>query len=356
VIGIDARELLGTRTGVGRYLGELLARWLQRPDAASRHFILYTPRPLELPLAGPVDVRVLPGGAGTWWEQTALSAGIRRDDPDVFFAPAYTAPVSLAAPLAVTIHDVSFSRHPEWFRPREGMRRRWLTRHAARRAAVVLTVSQFSAAEIRQLYGVPAERVAVVYNGLTRRAPGDGRREPIVLYTGSIFNRRNLPDLIAAFARARPSVPGASLVIAGADRTWPPQRLRDRAVECGVLPHVLFRDYVSEEDLAALYNRASVFAFLSEYEGFGLTPLEALSAGVPVVIADTPVAREIFGEAAAFVPLHDIDATAAALRRMLTDRAAREAPLALAAPVLARYSWDEAAERTLAHLERIARR
>lgn len=356
VIGIDARELLGARTGVGRYLGELLARWLSRPDAARRHFILYTPRPLDLRLDGSVDVRVLAGTPGTWWEQTAMSAGIRRDAPNVFFAPAYTAPVSLSAPLAVTIHDVSFSRHPEWFRPREGVRRRWLTRHAARRAALVLTVSRFSAAEITALYGVPAERIAVVPNGITRRTPGHGPRQPIVLYTGTVFNRRNLPDLIAAFARIVASVPDAALVIAGADRTWPPQRLRAHAEALGVLPQVQFRDYVPEGELAELYARASAFAFLSSYEGFGLTPLEALSARVPIVVADTPLAREVYGDAALFVPLHDVDATAGALTRLLTDAGARDAQLARAEAVLARYSWDRAADDTLAQLERIARR
>lgn len=356
VIGIDARELLGARTGVGRYLGELLPRWLSRADAASRHFVLYTPRPLDLRFEGSVDVRILPGTPGTWWEQTTLSAGIRRDRPDVFFAPAYTAPVSLRAPLAVTIHDVSFSRHPEWFRPREGMRRRWLTRHAARRAGVVLTVSQFSAAEITALYGVPSERVIVISNGITRRAPGEATRDPIVLYSGTIFNRRNLPDLIAAFARVARAVPEARLVIVGADRTWPPQDLRAQADALGLLARVQFRDYVPEGELADLYARASVFAFLSSYEGFGLTPLEALSARVPIVVADTPVAREVYGDAAAFVPLHDIDTTAAALTRALTDGPMRETQLARADAVLARYSWDTAADDTLAQLERIARR
>ena len=354
VIGIDARELLGARTGVGRYLGELVPRWLSRPDAARRHFLLYTPRPLDLRFDGSVDVRVLPGAPGTWWEQTTLSAGIRRDRPDVFFAPAYTAPVSLPAPLAVTIHDVSFSRHPEWFRPREGMRRRWLTRHAARRAGVVLTVSRFSASEISALYGVPGDRIAIVPNGITRRRPGREPRQPIVLYTGTIFNRRNVPDLLAAFARVAASVPDTTLVIAGADRTWPPQLLREHAAALGVLSKVQFRDYVGEEELADLYASASAFAFLSAYEGFGLTPLEALSARVPIVVADTPVSREVYGDAAVFVPLHDIDATAAALARLLTDTASRDAQLARAGAVLSRYSWDTAAADTLTALERIA--
>lgn len=304
-----------------------------------------------------MDVRVVPGSPGTWWEQTSLSAAVRRDRPDVFFAPAYTAPVSLAAPLVVTIHDVSFSRHPEWFRPREGMRRRWLTRHVARRAKVVLTDSQFSAGEIEALYGIPAERITVIPVGVTSRATNvPVPREPLVLYAGSIFNRRNLPDLLAAFTRVVRVVPDAKLTVIGDDRTWPPQPLASLAASHGIQSAVEFRHYVTDEELASLYARASAFAFLSSYEGFGLTPLEALAAGVPIVVADTPVAREVYGDAAAFVPLHDVDATAAALSGFLTDPATTAAQLARAPSVLARYSWTTAADRTLAEIERVARR
>ena len=356
-IGIDARELLGETTGVGRYLGELLVRWTTRRDTGARQFLLYTPEPLRLSLPG-IEVRVTGGGRGTWWEQTTLAAAVRRDAPDVFFAPAYTAPAMLRVPLVVTIHDVSFSRHPAWFAFREGTRRRWLTRRAARSARRVLTVSQFSAGEIQELYGVEAARLAVVLNGFTLRPVPEGAapvaREPVVLYTGSIFNRRRLPDLIAAFARVADAIPAAQLMIVGKDRTRPPQDLRSLAASYGVSARVQVCDYLPDEDLGRLYARASAFAFLSEYEGFGLTPLEALAAGVPVVVADTPVAREVYGEAAAFVPLGDINGTAEALTRLLASPQARAAQLARAPAVLARYSWDEAAERTLQILEEAA--
>ena len=150
-IGVDARELLGDATGVGRYLAELLKRWMARQDASTRQFVLFAPDRIALPLpADRATTRVLPARhAGTWWEQTALRRAVARDRLDVFFAPAYTAPLRLEMPLAVTIHDVSFLAHPEWFRPREGLRRRWLTRHSARQARVVLTDSEFSRDEIR---------------------------------------------------------------------------------------------------------------------------------------------------------------------------------------------------------------
>lgn len=355
-IGIDARELLGETTGVGRYLGELLHRWTVRPDAATRRFVLYTPEPLKISFAD-VEPRVLGGGRGTLWEQTTLSGAVARDKPDVFFAPAYTAPLRLRMPLAVAIHDVSFSRHPEWFSWREGTRRRWITRSAARRAGVVLTGSAFSSREIQDLYGVPASRIEVVTYGVSRPPAGvDGGRQALVLYTGSIFNRRRLPDLIAAFAKTVRAVPDAQLVIVGSDRTRPRQDLAAVAAAHGVSARVRLSRYVPDAELGALYATASAFAFLSEYEGFGLTPLEALAAGVPVVALDTPVAREVYGDAALLVQAGDIDGTADALTRLLTAPEAAAAQLARAPGILARYSWETAAARTLAAIERIVPR
>ncbi len=357
-IGVDARELLGDRTGVGRYLGELLRRWTVRPDAESRRFILYAPEALPLPLpAAAAAVRTGGRGRGTWWEQTWLRRGVRTDRPDVLFAPAYTAPLGLDVPLALTIHDLSFFAHPEWFRVREGLRRRLLTRSAANRARVILTDSEFSKEEIESHLQVPASRIRVIPPGLAPRfVAGDDRpRRPLVLFVGSLFNRRHIPDLIAAFARVLRDTPDAQLAIVGDDRTWPPQNLPAVAQAHGVEHAVIFRSYIPDDELAALYRDASVFAFLSEYEGFGLTPLEALAAGVPAVLLDTPVAREVCGDAAIYVPADDVRATADALRRLLVSPEARRHVLARAPAILSRYSWDTAAAQTLEEIERAAR-
>ncbi|HET7696729.1 MAG TPA: glycosyltransferase family 1 protein [Vicinamibacterales bacterium] len=359
-IGIDARELLGEPTGVGRYLGELLRRWIVRPDAASRHFVLYTPEPLPFVAAAPAGSNlrevVAGSGRGTWWEQTHLRRAVRSAPPDVFFAGAYTAPLALGVPLAVTIHDVSFAAHPEWFRPREGARRRLLTRQAARAAEIVFTDSLFSRGEILERLGVPAERVKVIPPGVTLRSPTDAPREPLVLFAGTILNRRRLPATITAFAAATATRPEAQLVIAGADRSYPALDLAALAAAAGVGKRVEIRDYVPEPELDALYARASVFVFLSEYEGFGLTPLEALSAGVPIVVLDTPVAREVYGDAAWYVPRDaDVRAATQAIRTLLEDEASRARLLASAPAVLARYSWDTAAAETLAGIEGAAR-
>jgi glycosyltransferase involved in cell wall biosynthesis len=358
-IGIDARELVGDATGTGRYLGELVSRWAARPDANRRELMLYTPEPLPLAQAFPASARlreiVCGSGRGTWWEQTHLRRAVRADPPDVFFAAAYTAPLALGIPLALAVHDVSFAAHPEWFRPTEGARRRLITRQAARRARVVFTFSEFSKREIVERLGVAPERVRIVHHGVTERRAAAVPREPLLLYAGSIFNRRRLPSAIAAFASATEELPDARFVIAGADRTYPAIDLADAARRAGVADRVDIRPYVSESELTSLYARASAFIFLSEYEGFGLTPLEALAAGVPAVVLDTPVAREIYGNAACYVdPADDVQQAARALKLLLTrpDEAARQ--VAAARPILARYSWETAAAATLAAIEKVA--
>jgi len=229
-IGVDARELLGESTGVGRYLGELMRRWTSG-DTGCR-FVLYAPASPQVALAA-VEHRVGGRGTGTLWEQTWLRWTVKRDRPDVFFAPAYTAPLGTGVPVAVTVHDISFIAHPEWFRVREGARRRWLTRRAAETAAVILTPSRFSRDEIRRHLRIDEGRIRVIPQGLTPRAAAAPREpaprgtgEGTVLYVGSVFNRRRVPDLIAAFARATPDLPRTRLVIVGDNRTWPPEDLR----------------------------------------------------------------------------------------------------------------------------------
>lgn len=361
-IGIDARELLGETTGVGRYLGELLRRWVVRADASTRQFLLYTPEPLAFMRAVPegalVREVVAGSGRGTWWEQTHLRRAVRSNPPDVFFATAYTAPLALGVPLAVAIHDVSFAAAPHWFRPREGARRRLLTRQAARAAEVIFTISEFSRREIVERLGVPGDKIRVIYPSVTPRSHARQRlgEGALVLYVGSIFNRRRLASTISAFAAATARRPDTRLAIVGADRSYPPLDLAGLAAEAGVGARVDIRQYVSETDLDDLYARASVFVFLSEYEGFGLTPLEALSADVPIVVLDTPVAREVYGDAAWYVPPDtDVVSAAEAIRTLLEDAESRARFLSHAPTVLARYSWDAAADATLGAIEGIAR-
>ncbi len=356
-IAIDARELCHRPTGVGRYLAELLIEWAGHARARRHEWLIYAHRQPSVPPTYRAGVRVLPGEGGTRWEQWTLSRGLAADRPDVLFSPGYTAPLLAPCPIVLAVHDVSFAAHPEWFAFREGLRRRLATRWAARRARTILTISEFSRTEIARHLSIGADRVWVISPGMRSLAPTAPRaREPMVLYVGSIFARRHVDRLLRTFAeRVAPGLPQATLEIVGEDRSHPRVDLGGQAARLptAVQSRVRLRSYVDDGTLGDLYARASVFAFLSEYEGFGLTPLEALAAGVPPLMLDTPLAREVHGPAAHYIPWSpDFDAPLAeALASLLTTETARQEILRHAPEVLARYRWDRAAALTLDAIE-----
>jgi glycosyltransferase involved in cell wall biosynthesis len=411
-IAIDARELGGKPTGVGRYLGEILAAWNLMPGAAAHEFVLCAPEALALerrapglgtgepgsvardsesrashpharvpspesPVPGPQAARYgslrlemrTASGHGTAWEQLTLPRLVAG--ADVLFAPGYSGPLRGDVPMVVTVHDVSFAAHPEWFGWREGLRRRMITRRSAQRAARVITVSDFSKREIVRHLHTPADKVEVIYSGTTSlRAgmttgdrpseppaggPAGGHREPLVLYVGSLFNRRHIPELIEGFDRLAGRHPDARLDIVGDNRTRPHVDVDAIVAASAARDRIRARSFVADEEVASLYGRASAFAFLSDYEGFAMTPLEALGAGIPVVLLDTEVAREIYGPAALYVPRPEPALIAQALERLLFDQAERARQLDAARTQLARYSWHECAQRTLQVLLACAR-
>lgn len=354
-IGVDGRELVGQPTGVGRYLESLLGQWAA--DRTFPHEVTIFAAEGAPPPALEGDPRFIwrvlaASKAGTWWEQTALASAVTGSKLDVFFAAGYTAPLRLTCPLVVAVYDVSFFAHPEWFSAREGWRRRWLTRSAARRARRVVTISEFSASEIVRWLGIARDRVRIARPGAPASvaAPEPMARPPVVLFVGSIFTRRHIPELIHAFAKAATHVADSTLVLVGANRSQPRIDPRAIAATAGVAARVDWREYVTDDELERLYGGARVFAFLSDYEGFGMTPLEAIAHGVPPILLDTPIAREIFNEAARLVPLSE-EAIAGALAELLTDAAASAALVAAGRRCLARYSWAEAAAAVRQALE-----
>ena len=356
-VAIDARELCGRPTGVGRYLTGLLDAW-STSEAARRHqWTLIAPAAPEGSSRWAATIEVAGGSGGTMWEQTTLPRAVRAAQADVFFAPGYTAPLTVAAPLVLTIHDVSFFAHPEWFSFREGVRRRQLTAWSARRARTVITDTEFSKSEIARHIGV--KNVRVIPLGIDRSHDrSDGRsdaRAPIVLYVGSLFQRRRVDRLIHAFDLVADRVADARLEIVGENRTNPHVDFESIRAGCRHGDRVSIRSYVDDAALASLYDRASVFVFLSEYEGFGLTPLEALAAGVPPIVLDTPVARETCGAGARYVaPSASNDDIAAAIAELLSNADARQNVLRHRNDVLNRYDWNLASAATLSVLEEAA--
>ena len=357
-LAIDARELAGQPTGVGRYVAGVLRDWAETGLPHRLRLILHAPPPawiLQLPLD--LEVDVVPAEiAGTWWEQTTLPDAIRRSGADVLLAPAYTAPLRSPCPTVLIVHDVSFFAQPAGFRWREGLRRRWLTRASAARAASVVTVSAFSADEITRYLGVPRTAVRIAPQGAPAwiGGPPAHERDPQVLSVGTLFTRRHVPTLLEAFAQVAARVPGARLVLVGGNKTHPPIDPMGIAATLGLTAAITWRPYVSDEELDLLYRKARAFAFLSDYEGFAMTPMEAAARGVPSVLLDTPVAREVYGDGAIRVPC-SAPAVASALTSLLTDPVAHAAAAAAAREGLTRYTWRQTGDVLRIALEEAAR-
>ena len=356
-IGIDARELAGTPTGVGRYLAGVLQEWSrQRLPHRLTFFLHRDPPPWLRNISFKSEVVIKPAQhAGTWWEQRSLPLLAARSGIDVLLAPGYTAPLALKCPSVVIVHDVSFFAQPQRFRWREGLRRRLLTQLSAARAAAVVTVSEFSADEIHDHLEVPRAKIVLAPQGAPewRGGPAGAEREPVVLSVGTLFQRRHTPELLKAMAIVRTRVPAARLVLVGDNRTYPPIDPAALARAAGLADAFTWKSYVPDAELDELYGSARAFAFLSDYEGFAMTPMEAAAHGVPSVLLDTQVAREVYGDAAVRVPL-SVPAVADALTTLLTDANAHAGAVARARTRLGAFTWSRTASVLRDTLERAA--
>jgi len=362
-IGIDARSIVGQPTGVGRYVLNLVRA--MAPMDRSLRLRVYLPAPFEGPWDGSVETVVLPtpgalGGLDNMftWNHVRLPLHLARHPVDLFHGPFYTLPAICPSPAVVTIHDITFDLHPEWFTRRARLAFSGFAASSARKARHVLTVSECSRRDIIERYGLPADRVtaaplapdpqfvpaSAAAAAAFAAGPGEGR--PYLLHVGSITPRRNVTRLLEAFARVIREV-DVSLVLAG--RVEPPSPPLAPAIEAlGLTGSVRVCGYVGGDDLAALYRGAAALVCPSLYEGFGLPVAEAMACGIPAVVSGTSCFPEVAGEAALFVDPEDTGSIADGLRRVLTDRPLRERLIRLGHERARGFSWERTAAATLA--------
>ncbi len=289
------------------------------------------------------------------WEQLAQPWALRRIGADLAHGPVFVGPILAPCPTVVTIHDLSFIRFPHLFRPANRLYLTALTRLSARRARRTIAVSEHAAAESTRLLGVPPERITVVYHGVDpdfRPLPDDevaafrerrGLPERLVLFVGTLEPRKNLVRLVEAFARVRDGRVG--LALAGG-RGWLYEELFARVKALGLSDEVIFPGYVMREELPWWYNAATVLAYPSVYEGFGLPVLEAQACGTPVLTSNVSSLPEAAGDAALAVDPYKVEALADGLNRLLADEALRH-DLRERGLVHARsFSWPRAAQET----------
>jgi glycosyltransferase involved in cell wall biosynthesis len=283
---------------------------------------------------------VLSHRAGHLWEQTVLPARAARERAALLLCPANLAPLAFPRNVVV-LHDAAPLREPAWYSRGYVAWQRAVLPRIARRARLVVTVSEFSRRELSELLGLDAARIAVVPGGVDERftpaadpAPARvalGLERPYVLTVASRTARKNLGALEAAARRL--TADGVEVVAAGGDR--PQFRAGNEPSAVRALGHV------PDEHLPGLYAGAAAFVLPSLYEGFGLTCLEAMACGVPVVAARAGALPETCGDAALFADPTEPAAFTAALERALGADGAR---LRAAGPArAAAYSWERSA-------------
>jgi glycosyltransferase involved in cell wall biosynthesis len=258
-------------------------------------------------------------------------------------------------PQVITIHDLSFIRHPEFFRPMNRLYLKTFTGPSLRRATAVITDSDSTARDVTQLLGVPAERIFTVYPGVSPdyypRAPQAvaqfrremGLPERFVLYLGTLEPRKNLVRLVRAFARL--DLSDVHLVLAGA-KGWYFEDILAEVTRLDVEDRVHLPGYVPAESLPFWYNAASVFAYPSIYEGFGIPVLEALASGVPTLTSSATSLPEAGGDATLQVSPLDEEAIATGLYRLLTDDVLREDVRVKGLAHASNFSWGKMAKET----------
>jgi glycosyltransferase involved in cell wall biosynthesis len=366
LVGLDATPLIGRRTGIGRYTGELLLglRSLAAEGDAGISGLVAT----AFTVRGRGELaRLLPPGVAdrsrplparllqrAWsrWEYPSVTSLTGR--VDVFHGTNFVLPPPGRARGVVTVHDLAFRNAPSSVST-ASLALRDLVPRALRRAAVVCTPSRAVADELADAYRLDLDRIQVTPLGVSEdwgRTPrpspewlaARGLPERYVLFVGTIEPRKMLPTLLSAMRELRATGTGDVPLVLLGPAGWGPQ------LDLSGLPPelVVFTGYRPDEEVRRIVAGAAVLAFPSAAEGFGLPPLEAFAAGVPVVASDLPVTREVLGDdagRASFVPPGDAAALAAALH----ERLGRPDPAGAAESRRAwasRFTWAATARAT----------
>jgi glycosyltransferase involved in cell wall biosynthesis len=354
-IAFDAAPLLNPRTGVGHYAAALLDGLLAAdPELEVSLFAVgRQPSPAAIPGNGRATLRRLPIPARlvvAAWEVVRHPAG------EVLFGRAgavhgtnFWVPPLRRPNGVVTVHDLTFLLYPEFCTP-QVRRYRWIVPQVLKRCAIVLTPSETVAEQVSSELAFPRDRIIVTPEGVrptSLHRPAAEREHPprdYLLFTGTQEPRKNLDRLLRAFAQLGDL--DLTLVVAGPPG-WGSGNLQARAVQLGIEQRVEFPGYLADADLAARLAGARAFVFPSLYEGFGLPPLEAMAAGVPVVAARAGSLPEVLGDAPFWCDPLDVESIAEAIRTAVTDDGLRAKAVAAGRIRANGYDWAETARLTL---------
>jgi glycosyltransferase involved in cell wall biosynthesis len=373
-IAIDIRRM--TEFGIGTYIRNVV-RALGRLDRQNKYFLIGSPHKVEEIGPLPPNFHTVPLLDGDTDPKGYFQFRniLKRLGTDLVHIPhLFWLPRALPCPYVMTVHDVL--EHMSRTRDHSGFRRSLhfqLTKRVLAGACHIFAVSEFTKNELHQLFGVPPQRIEVVYNAIDERFlrghATDSDRQliaerylvtyPFLLYAGAISPHKNLIRIIEAFSALKTELakeqqyPDLKLIIIGDHLSGHPD-LRRTVIKSGVQNDVRFLGFVPIEVLRIFYDAAKIFVFPSLYEGFGLPPLEAMAHGTPVVTSNASSLPEVTGNAAVLVNPENVFEIMRALHRVLLDQSLREKLKERGQQQSKRFSWDSSVRRILAGYEETA--
>jgi glycosyltransferase involved in cell wall biosynthesis len=355
-VAVDGAGLARPWAGVGIYTAEIVPALAA--EAPGNRFTVYgpgetVPHHPAIAFRQPPAVRL--AGRHLLWPLR-----LRRLGADLYFGPAGLLPLGdVGMPAVLTAHDMAIYRHPEWFPSGQTLAVRVVVPRSMRRADAIVAVSENTARDVAELFDVEPGRLEVVHEGVSPRyrpVPVEAleatrarfRLPPrFVLFVSTIEPRKNLVTLIEAWSRMRERLP---LVVAGS-WGWHYEGVRDRLERMGPDLHLV--GPVPAGDLPALYNLAACLAHPAWYEGFGLTPLEAMACGTPVVVSSASSLPEVVGDAGLLVDPADVEGWTEALDRVSSDADLHADLRRRGILRAAEFTWARAAQRTWRVMHRV---
>lgn len=358
-IGIDARMYGPKQGGLGRYIQQLIKHLENLPEKNEYVIFLRQENWGEYTPANPCFTKVLADIPWYGWrEQIKFSPIIKKQKIDLMHFPHWNIPVFYRHPFVVTIHDLLLMHHSTartstlgpilyWFKNKAY---RFVIKQAAKRARHIITTSEFTKNDIHETIGISKEKITVTYQAPTSlpttiTSLPAGIQKPYVLYVGVAYPHKNLEGLLNIWTHFKKTYQtNHQLVLVGKENYFYKRLITSPAWQ--KTPNVHYTGFIPDENLATLYQNASLYVMPSLYEGYALPSLEAMTFDLPIVSSNTTCLPEILGSAALYADPQDISGFADALYQGLTDQQTRNLIVAAAPKVLNRYSSQKLAEQT----------
>ena len=365
-VTLDVSPAVHQRAGLGRYAGELVRALQEAPSRSVNLRVFYTEAGTATPRGTIAALPQFPSRLGYKpWRLAAMASHLARVPfdrlfgyPDIVHATDHLLP-HVRATSVFTLHDLIFEVYPEHHKRYNHLFLKLMMPRFLRAADQIICVSEHTRRDAERLYGIERSRMTVIYEAADEhyRPQADAEQlevvrqryqlpERYILHVGTIEPRKNLGALLEAFGALKDHFPEVKLLLVG-KKGWLYEPFFEQLARSGLASEVCFPGFVREEDLPSVYQLATVFAFPSVYEGFGLPPLEAMACGTPVVASHASSLPEVVGDAGILVSPNDRAALTAALRRVLDDAELRQTMRARGLAQAARFSWQRAAQETL---------